>query len=343
VQNHACGVNHASQRRLQQPGHFADDLCGDGLWFWRAARQASGNVVANPFEDGSRRVDDEVVADASRKFRKRRQAQQFAYRRNLAEQYGAVITSGIGCRTHSMAFQHRLRPQSNIRGQTAAVPDKEQRTKGQLTQSLPSFSMRIPPPPMPTNQTDEDLTRLERDIRQLKIEFEQYFGGGKKRPPADIEWRIEQVLKRYGDRSAQMNYGQRFRYGNLAQTYAKYREIFHKRMQKREDGTVERHFGAAAREIEAQRARSHPAASPSSVAITCSDLERESFKVDELYSAFREALHSSGEPVDRLSREKFQKFLLQKSEQIRKQRGQKVEFLVSVENGKARLKARVKS
>jgi hypothetical protein len=195
---------------------------------------------------------------------------------------------------------------------------------------------------MATNQTDEDLNRLERDIRQLKIEFEQYFGGGKKRPPSDIEWRIEQVIKRYGDRAAEMNYGQRFRYGNLTQTYSKYREIFHKRMQKREEGTVQRHFGAAARAIQAERARSGTA-SPSPVAVTCSDLERESGKVDELYRAFREALNTSGESVERLSREKFQKFLLQKSEQIRKQRGEQIEFLVSIENGKARLKARVKS
>jgi hypothetical protein len=195
---------------------------------------------------------------------------------------------------------------------------------------------------MPINQTDEDLSRLERDIRQLKIEFEQYFGGGKKRPPSDIEWRIEQVIKRYGDRAAEMNYGQRFRYGNLTQTYSKYREIFHKRMQKREEGTVQRHFGAAARAIQAERSRSGTA-SPSPVAVTCSDLERESGKVDELYRAFRQALNTSGESVERLSREKFQKFLLQKSEQIRKQRGEQIEFLVSIENGKARLKARVKS
>jgi len=195
---------------------------------------------------------------------------------------------------------------------------------------------------MAINQTDEDLSRLERDIRQLKIEFEQYFGGGKKRPPSDIEWRIEQVIKRYGDRAAEMNYGQRFRYGNLTQTYSKYREIFHKRMQKREEGTVQRHFGAAARAIQAERSRSGTA-SPSPVAVICSDLERESGKVDELYRAFREALNTSGESVERLSREKFQKFLLQKSEQIRKQRGEQIEFLVSIENGKARLKARVKS
>src|SRR5690348_5478272 len=88
---------------------------------------------------------------------------------------------------------------------------------------------------MPKNETDEDLVRLERDIRQLKIEFDQYFGGGRKRPPSEIEWRIEQVIKRYGDRAAEMNYGQRFRYGNLTQTYSKYREIFHKRMQRREE------------------------------------------------------------------------------------------------------------
>src|ERR1700751_4068868 len=109
---------------------------------------------------------------------------------------------------------------------------------------------------MATNQTDEDLSRLERDIRKLKIEFEKYFGGGKKRPPSDIEWRIEQVIKRYGDRAAEMNYGQRFRYGNLTQTYSKYREIFHKRMQKREQETVQRHFGAAVCASQADCARS---------------------------------------------------------------------------------------
>ena len=196
---------------------------------------------------------------------------------------------------------------------------------------------------MPTSQTDEDLIRLERDIRQLKIEFEQYFGGGRKRPPAEIEWRIDQVIKRYSDRAAEMNYSQRFRYGNLAQTYAKCREIFHKRMQKREDGTVQRHFGAAARAIAAERAHTHRPAWPPQVAVTCSDPEREAGKVDELYRAFREALHNSGESVERLSRERFEKFLVEKSELIRKHRGQQVEFVVSLENGKARLKARVNS
>lgn len=195
---------------------------------------------------------------------------------------------------------------------------------------------------MPLNQTDDDMGRLERDIRQLKIEYEQYFGGGRKRPPADIEWRIEQLIKRYGDRSAEMNYAQRFRYGNLAQTYVKYRDIFHKRMQRREEGSVERHFGAAARAIEAERARTHPERSAPPGAVVASESSAPSGEVDQLYRAFCEALQSSGEATDKLSREKFEKFLTQKTEQIRKS-GQQVEFTVSVEGGKARLKARVKS
>ena len=199
---------------------------------------------------------------------------------------------------------------------------------------------------MAISEIDDDLNRLERDIRQLKIEYEQYFGGGKARPPNDTEWRIDLVLKRYGDRGAQMNFGQRFRYGNLSQTYARYRDVFHKRMKKREEGSVDRHFGAAARAIEAERARANPARAQARfpVAVTCTDPSMEAGKLDELYGAFHEALAQSGASTDLLSREGFQQFLKKKAEQLRdKQGSHDIEFVVSVEGGKARLKARLKS
>jgi hypothetical protein len=183
---------------------------------------------------------------------------------------------------------------------------------------------------------------MESDIRKLKIEYEQFFGGGKSRPPSDTEWRIEQTIKRYGDRGAEMNFGQRFRYGNLAQTFAKYKEIFHKRLRKREEGTVERHFGAAAREIEAQRARRRKAQAPAPVAVRCSDPAQEPQKVEQIYQAFREALERSGQPTDQMSRQSFEEFLQLKVEQLRQKGGQDVEVVVSIEGGKASLKARVK-
>ena len=195
---------------------------------------------------------------------------------------------------------------------------------------------------------DEDLSQLEKDVRMLKIEFEQYFGGGRARPPADTEWRIEQLLKRYGDRTADMNFGQRFRYSNLAQTYAKYREIFRKRFKQKEEGRVQRHFGAAAKAIESERASRRPAPGTTRretvllFAVKCSDPDREAEKVEQLYQAFRDAKQSAGEKTDRLTLDTFQEFLRQKTQQFKKRKGcREVEYVVAVEGGQVRLKARV--
>src|SRR5579864_9651712 len=106
---------------------------------------------------------------------------------------------------------------------------------------------------MPT--IDEDLSQIERDIRTLKIEYEQYFGGGRKRPPADTQWRLENLMRRHSERIGDLNYGQRFRYNNLAQTYAKYQDMWRKKILQKEGGVSLRHFGAAAKAIEAQRSR----------------------------------------------------------------------------------------
>lgn len=192
---------------------------------------------------------------------------------------------------------------------------------------------------------DDDLQKLEIDIRQYKIEFEQYFGGGKKRPPNDTEWRIEQMMKRYGDRSAELNYGQRFRYGNLTQTYVKFRDIFRKRVKKREEASLaaDRHFGEAARKIEAERAAKRKVSAMPAVAVICNDPVHEPQNVEKIFAAFREAIDRAGESGKSLSRQQFEQFLRQKVDQFHKQKGNRnVEFVVSVEGGKAHLKARVR-
>lgn len=196
-------------------------------------------------------------------------------------------------------------------------------------------------------EVDEALTLMEGDIRKLKIEYEQYFGGGRKRPPADTEWRIEETIKRYGERGAEMNFGQRFRYNNLAQTYVKYAEIFRKRLRKREEGTVDRHFGAAARAIEAERAavraKGTAEPGPAPFVVRFVDPASDPRKMEQIYKAFRQALEYSGQSVDSLSPQSFQGFLQHKLEQLRKTGGREVEVVVSVEKNKPVLKARLKS
>jgi hypothetical protein len=201
---------------------------------------------------------------------------------------------------------------------------------------------------MPT--IDEDLAQLEKDIRQLKIDYEQYFGGGKVRPPTETEWRIDSMLKRYSDRGAAMSYTQRFHYGNLVQTHSKYKEMFRKRLKKKEEGTVERHFGAAAREIEKERSRKrggekrHPAVTEFPFAISCKDPDHEKKKVEQLFTAFRSAKELASESTEKLTLETFQTFVRQKTDQLMKQKDAcEVEYIVALEGKHARLKARVKS
>ena len=217
---------------------------------------------------------------------------------------------------------------------------------------------------------DEDLAQLERDIRQLKIEYDMFFGGGRKRPPTEVEWRIELVVKRYSERGGELKFSQRFRFNNLSQTYAKYKDVFRKRMAQREEGTVQRHFGAAAKAIEAERARTQAAATPKEVPppgetapasanaaaaavsasaartfrVAFSEPEQESQKVDQLFEAFVEAKKQAGEETAKLTRSGFNEFVRKKTKDLQSQKNcRDVEYVVETVDGQVKLKALVKS
>jgi hypothetical protein len=201
---------------------------------------------------------------------------------------------------------------------------------------------------------DEELAQLEKDIRQLKIEYDMYFGGGRKRPPTEIEWRIDQIVRRYSERGGDLKYGQRFRFSNLSQTYAKYKDMFRKKLAQREEGKVQRHFGAAAKAIEAERTRSQPppeedASAASAEAgkafrIVCSEPEKETQKVDQLYEAFLNAKKTAGEETAKLTRAGFNEFVRKKTKDLQKQKQcRDVEYVVEMVDGSVKLKALVKS
>ncbi len=206
---------------------------------------------------------------------------------------------------------------------------------------------------MPT--IDEELAQMERDIRQLKIEYDMYFGGGRKRPPTEVEWRIDLLVKRYAERAGDMKFAQRFRYNNLTQTYAKYKDMFRKRTAQREEGKVDRHFGAAAKAIAEERARAQAAArgtqpvSPSTTAskgfrMVCSEPDREADKVDQLYHAFLEAKQQAGEETSKLTRDGFNEFVRKKTKDLQTSKNcRDVEYIVETIDGQVKLKALVKT
>jgi hypothetical protein len=192
---------------------------------------------------------------------------------------------------------------------------------------------------------DEELDLLEKDIRQLRIEYDAYFSGGRPRPPADIEWRVQQATKKFTDLGGKLKYAQRFRFNNLAARYAKFSEIWRQRLRRMEEGRSPFGYGRAARQLEqerlAEQTRQHEARIHGDAArIAFADPVKEAEKVQELYRALIHAKEKAGEKGD-VNFEQFHKFLRQKTDQIRKQMGcQRVEYSVSVVDGQVKLKAK---
>src|SRR5689334_13528067 len=82
---------------------------------------------------------------------------------------------------------------------------------------------------------DEEISILEDSLRRLKIEFDIYFNGGSKRPPNDLQWRVETTVKRLSD-SSKLTFAQRFRYNAIAQRYSVLSDLWRQRVKSREEG-----------------------------------------------------------------------------------------------------------
>jgi hypothetical protein len=177
---------------------------------------------------------------------------------------------------------------------------------------------------------DEELTKLDDNIRRLKIEYEAYFNGGAPRAPHETLFRVETTIKKYGDTS-KLNFGQRFKFNQLVQKFAVNNDLWRKRMKDKEEGRGR--FGARRSEVEQKPA-------DGTVRVVCSDPGAEKEKVEQLLKAVVDAKRQVGESVDNMDPMAFAKFVGDKTRQIRDSLGcEKVQFSVSVEDGKVKLKA----
>jgi len=181
---------------------------------------------------------------------------------------------------------------------------------------------------------DQQLTRLEDDIRHLRIEFDIFFNGNAKRPPYETKGRVETLLKRLGD-DRTLTFAQRYRYNSLAARYNAFRDLWRRTMQGREEGrdAVSAHRASARKEI------TEPKVEP--ISVVCLDAHHEIDLVKNLYNSLIEAKQHCGEPTEDLSFPKFHRLIASKADGIKQQRGcERVRFSVSVENGHVSFKAK---
>src|SRR6185436_19170508 len=135
---------------------------------------------------------------------------------------------------------------------------------------------------------DEQLTRLEEDIRRLKIEFDIFFNGASKRPPYDTKARVETHLKRLAD-DRTLSFAHRYRYNSLCSRYNAFRDLWRRTMQGREEG---RDPMATARAAAKQQA----ADKFQQASFVCADAHKDVELVKDVFQALLEAKKACGEP-----------------------------------------------
>jgi hypothetical protein len=199
---------------------------------------------------------------------------------------------------------------------------------------------------------DEDLAQLEDQMRRLKVEYDIFFGGGSKKPPADIDWKVKNLLKKYNDGGGRMNFGQRFRFNTVQQRYARYNALWQQKLQIKEEGyrrPQDAILGIQGLRDEQQHAaelaRKHEAVAKKSghFSIACSDSDAELTKVEALFQVLGAARRQNGDK-NGANLESFKKFVRQKTEQLRKEYDCKtVDYSVEVQDGQVKLKAKPKN
>jgi hypothetical protein len=180
---------------------------------------------------------------------------------------------------------------------------------------------------------EEQLTRLEEDIRRLKIEFDQFFNGATKRPPYDTKGRVETQIKRLGD-DRTMNYANRYRYNSLASRYNAFRDLWRRTMQGREEG---RDVGATAR----ASAKEEAVAAFKKTRFMCDDAHKDVELVKNLYSTLIEAKKACGEPTEDFSFPRFHRLIASQADGLKERLGcERVSFSIDVEGGHVSFKAK---
>jgi hypothetical protein len=173
----------------------------------------------------------------------------------------------------------------------------------------------------------EALDHVDRDIRQLRIEFEKFFNGGLNVPPEEMRTRVQgaiRSLRNLNLTSAVEN----FRLADLEARFNSYNELFNRRLRDQEEG---RHLGH----------RAVPAAPASRVFDPERGVVLGVRMEGEAVQALYESLAKGPGDGPRFDLESFRTYLSKQVAAIQQKTGcAEVQFRVAAEDGRLKLKAR---
>ena len=181
----------------------------------------------------------------------------------------------------------------------------------------------------------EDIAKLELDLRELVIKYEQYFFGIEKREPLRLLDSVERAVRRYQNVGIP-NTSQRFKYESLVATLSVHKQKWTRTNRLIEEGKFQRdRFRMSLHQAE----KAEKPQKPKPVAPAAHDAQ-----IESVYQQYVNARLACNLPVENVTREKLAEAInRQKPALIQKYGCRDVDFVVVIEGGKPSLKARPKT
>jgi hypothetical protein len=181
---------------------------------------------------------------------------------------------------------------------------------------------------------DEDLANLDTWLRQLKIEYHIFFTGNRQKPPDDLKFRVEKLVKRLSE-SSDLTFSERFRFNTLITRYYVYRDLWRRTQQAKEMGAEPKQETNTT-----VRTAAKPDKSPGeAVRISISDPKGEEEKVRLLYNALLRVRKAESAETP-ISYAQFEKYISTQARTIREKYGcSSVAFTIAIEEDTIRFTA----
>ena len=87
----------------------------------------------------------------------------------------------------------------------------------------------------PETAIEEELSELDVKLRQLRIQYQQFFNGGMKLPPWMLRTEIDRMVRRYANTTIK-SFAHRYRFNNIQSKYQSYCELWGRQMRNQEEG-----------------------------------------------------------------------------------------------------------
>ena len=182
------------------------------------------------------------------------------------------------------------------------------------------------------NLADEDLRMIENKLNMLKLDYERYFLGSRKREPIMERREIQKFFTQWANMPVQ-NTATRFRFNSLNARYQAMKRQWDSILRQMEAGTYKRDVFKA-------NLRQGPSAAPAGPARSGDSPVGSSDAGSALFERYRDAAMACGQNVKGLSANKLQAVVDKQTAALKQKLGCKdVQFRVTVQDGKVKLKA----